>query len=268
MNENCILLVILSFGYLIAPFFSNRFFLFQSKIYKQVHLISFFLLLLAINCNIPKLTITWTFFSGFGIILFCRIYWKNLFLFHTWIKLVPLGFGFLSSIWFFCGMNECHLLGYQTTWSYYAAIHSCFIGWLFLSGISYLSARNLSTKIAIFFNLAIVIFFLIIAFGIYGNPFLKKLGVVGYSILLPVAILHSKILFQNPNRISQFLGRCSLFFLCLTFLIALFHEFYSDFPKYIFGFPLMVLVHGSINAFLVIPCFLGSIVFREIKPLQ
>ncbi|MCW7471574.1 YndJ family transporter [Leptospira kanakyensis] len=265
MYENFSLHGILCFGYLIAPFFTNQFFLNQSKVYTRFHLISITLVILAIYFRIPKLSFVWILFSGFGMILFYKIHRNVLFQFNTWIKFFPLGFSSISSVWFFCGTNECSLLGYNTTWSYYAAIHSCYIGWLFLSGVIFLFAKNQEQKTGHFIVLTIVILFLMIAFGIYGNPNLKKFGVIGYLFLLPFSLIHSNILFQNQNPISRILARSSLFFLCLTLLLATFNEFYIGFPKYILGYPLMVVFHGMINAFLVIPCFLGSILFREMK---
>ncbi|TGK84651.1 hypothetical protein EHQ24_06575 [Leptospira noumeaensis] len=265
MNENFLLLGILSFGYVIAPFFSNRFFLNQSKVYTRIHLVSITIMILAIYFRIPKLTFLWIIFCGYGFILFYKIHRNRFFQNYTYIKIFPLGFSLISAVWFFSGTNECSLLGYNSTWSYYAAIHSCFIGWLFLSGISFLFDKNKKSIIHPYIIITIVVLFLMIAFGIYGNPILKKIGVIGYSVLLPISIFESNLLFKNQNRTSKFLGWCSLFFLCLTFVLALCNEFYSGFPKYISGYPLMVFVHGMINAFLVIPCFLGSIWIRENK---
>ncbi|TGL85958.1 hypothetical protein EHQ68_09325 [Leptospira congkakensis] len=265
MNENYFLLGLLSFGYLIAPYFSNRYFLNHSKVYTRFHLISFLLTILAIYFKIPILSIVWTSFCGFGLILFFQIHTNRLFQGFTWIGVFPMGFGFLSSIWFFCGTNEFNLLGYNRTWSYYAAIHSCYIGWLFLSGITFLSQRNQRSKTYLIISLTIVILFLMIAFGIYKSDLLKKVGVVGYLFLLPFSIIHSKILFQNKSSISRIMARCSLFFLSLTLILAFLNEFYLGFPKSIFGYPLMVMVHGSINSFIVIPCFLGSVAFASSK---
>nr|WP_232374086.1 YndJ family transporter [Leptospira chreensis] len=263
MNENSLLLAVLTFGYGLAPFFTNRFFLKNSKIYSVFHFISFLLILLAIFFRIPKLTVVWPIFCGLGLVLFCKIQKTNFKQLQTWIGFLPFGFSLLSSLWFYCGQNECHLLGYNETWSYYAAIHGCFIGWLFLSGIISVSNHPEGSKKTLIESLGIVILFLLIALGIYGNPILKKIAVVGFSFLVPYTLWVATKEIRNQNRVSLILANCSRLFLCFTFLLALVHEFYIGFPKFIYGYPLMVILHGGINAFLVIPCFLFSLLFAK-----
>ncbi|TGN20616.1 hypothetical protein EHS15_03225 [Leptospira idonii] len=263
MNENSLLFSVLAFGYAIAPLFSNRFFLKNSKTYFGLHLISYFLLILAIFFGMPQLNIVWIFFCGFGLILFYKTHRTILLQNYTWIGLFPFGFSLLSSVWFFCGTNQCYLLGYTETWSYYAAIHGCFIGWLFLSGIAHLSQNDKESIAYPILSLCIVILFLLIAFGIHGNPILKKIGVIGYSLLFPSSLLYSKRSFKKQNSSFKLLIECSLFFLCFSLLLALLNEFYIGFPKSFDGWPIMVILHGIINAIVVIPCFLGSLLFEE-----
>ncbi|MBM9546865.1 YndJ family transporter [Leptospira sp. 201903074] len=179
--------------------------------------------------------------------------------------LLPFGFSFLSAIWFYSGQNQYYLLGYNETWSYYAALHGCFIGWLFLSGIIFLSEKNNQSKINPIISLSIVFLFLLIAYGIYGNPILKKIGVIGYSFLMPFSLWYLGKFIQNQNFISQLLRRSSIVFLSFTLLLALLNEFYQGFPKFFYGYPFMIILHGCVNAFIVIPCFLGSLLFEDVK---
>ncbi|TGK91237.1 hypothetical protein EHQ30_13455 [Leptospira brenneri] len=265
MIEIYLLRAVLIFGYIIGPFFTNHFFLKNRKIYSFFHIVSIIIIIFAILFRIPQLNIVWLFFCGFGIILLLKIHWSRLLQDYTWTKLIPLGFSFLSAIWFFSGSNHVNLLGYNEIWSYYAAIHGCFIGWLFLMGVTVLLERNPESKIYPILILCIVILFLMIAFGIFGNLVLKKMGVIGYSVLLPFSLIYRGQGIRCQNPISKYLFRCSFIFLCFTLLLALLHEFYSEFPKFIYGIPMMVLVHGSLNSIIVIPCFLGSLLMDEIK---
>ncbi len=265
MNEKYLLLFVLIFGYTIAPFFSNRLLLNHSRTYSIIHIISLIFIIIAILLNIPQLTILWPIFCCLGLFLFCKIRMACLFQGFTFIGLFPFGFSILSSIWFYCGINNYYLLGYNQTWSYYAALHGCFIGWLFLSGITFLSEKNKDSKMYPYLSLSIVIIFLLIAFGIFGSPIIKRIGVIGYSLLLPFSLWNANKLFQSQNFISISLARCSIFFLCFTLIFALLHEFYLGFPRYIYGYSLMVLLHGITNAFIVIPCFLSSLLLAENK---
>ncbi|MDF3819375.1 YndJ family transporter [Leptospira sp. 96542] len=266
MDEKKILLLILTLGYTIAPYFSNRFFLQNSKFYFLSHIFALFLTLLGIILNLPLITGILPIFCGFGLVMFCKLKSKSLFQGFHFISIFPFVFSIISSTWFFCGMNQYKLLGYNDIWSFYAAVHGCFIGWLFLSGICFLSDKKRESKFLPILCLTIVILFFTIAIGIYQNILLKKIAVVGYSILFPISILYVEVIGNNKNFYSKSLLRISFCFLCFSFFLALLNEFWIEFPKLLGGIPNMVLFHGIINAVIVIPSFLGSLIIGEIHP--
>jgi hypothetical protein len=173
---------------------------------------------------------------------------------YTYLGVLPFGFSFVSTIWFVSGANHFYLLGFDQTWSLYASIHGCFIGWLFLSGLIYISKKNPNLKAIPFFILLIAIFFLVIAIGIYQSKVLKRIGVVSYCLLIPSVILYARTFLKK--KVSKYLlGFCFSLVLCTLFL-AICYEFQMIFSFDFQTYRLMTFLHGGINALVVVPLFL------------
>lgn len=260
MSEIFFLQLVLGFGYSIAPYFSNRFFLNHSRIYKFLHLFSVLMYFFVWRFDVPILSFIWIVFSLFGFLLLFLQNKENLFHKNTWLGFLPLGFSMVSTIWYVSASNQFYLLGFDLTWSLYAAVHGCFIGWLFLSGVVYVSKKNPDSKVIPFLILFIAIFFLIIAIGIYQSKVLKRIGVVSYCLLIPSVILYVRTFLKK--KVSKYLmGFCFSLVLCTLFL-AICYEF-----PWIFGFDfqtyrLMTFLHGGINALVVVPLFLFALDFE------
>jgi hypothetical protein len=102
-------------------------------------------------------------------------------------------------------------------------------------------------------------FFLCVAFGIDGIPYLKRIGVVGLSLIVPFLIGFYTFNLKSVNRVSFLCAMLSLVSIAVTMVAALLNEFWAAAPRFALGLPTMVLVHGFMNAFLTIPCFFLAI---------
>lgn len=105
----------------------------------------------------------------------------------------------------------------------------------------------------------ILVCFLMIASGIDGTPYIKQVGVIGLSVLIPVLLVHYLFALEKDNGRSRVLALVSLASVLLTMTLALVNEFSSASPRVAFEIPVMVLVHGLANALLTVPCFYLSI---------
>jgi len=254
VGEIFFLKLVLGFGYFIAPYFSNRFFLNHSSIYRRIHSISLLVYLFVLRFNLPILNLIWIAFSLLGFLLLFLQNRENLFHKNTYLGFLPLGFSMVSTLWYVSGSNQFYLLGYDQIWSLYAAVHGCFIGWLFLSGVVYISQKNPDSEVIPFFVLFLVIFFLIIAIGIYQSKALKRIGVIGYCFLVPSVILHSFTLMKN--KFSKYLMGFCFSFVSFTLFFAICYEFQWTFGFDFQNYRIMTFLHGGTNALVVVPLFL------------
>ncbi|MCU0825120.1 MAG: hypothetical protein MUF77_10820, partial [Leptospira sp.] len=85
MSEIFFLQLVLGFGYSIAPYFSNRFFLNHSRIYKFLHLFSVLMYFFVWRFDVPILSFIWIVFSLFGFLLLFLQNKENLFHKNTWL---------------------------------------------------------------------------------------------------------------------------------------------------------------------------------------
>ncbi len=152
-------------------------------------------------------------------------------------------------------MNDLHLLGYNRTWSFYAAIHGSFLGWMFVGCLAFLSKRIDSSKLYLSGCYLTFIFFLFVAFGIDGTPYIKPIGVIGFSFIVPLFIGLYAFSLTKENRISRYLAALSFCSIVVSMALALLNEFWVGAPRMAFGIPIMVGAHGFLNAIVTIPCF-------------
>ena len=190
----------------------------------------------------------------FGLFIHFKNNRNNLFNFRILATFIPFVFSIIASVWLVAGSNGLYLLGYDINWSFYAALHGNYLGWMFLACMAFLSTKSL--KFANFYTLGCYIsfiLFLLIAFGIDGVPYIKAIGVVGLTILVPVIIgLYS---FASRHKTSKFLSMLSLILVFVSMTLAVLNEFWTIDPQYFLGARSMVTVHGVLNAFIVTPLF-------------
>ena len=122
-----------------------------------------------------------------------------------------------------------------------------------------LSTKKEFGKVYLFSCYLAFVLFLFVAFGIDGAAYLKQIGVVGFSLLVPITIGMYVFSLKKENLNSLIFAGISLGSIVLSMAVALLNEFWINFPKVLMGFPTMVLVHGLLNALFVLPFFVLAI---------
>lgn len=246
---------------------TNKFFLNNSSIYSDAHKISLFILLTSTILRFNYLSVVWVGFCFFGFFLYLKKENKLIFSINGLVGCIPFIFSLISSVWFVAGVNDLQLLGYNRTWSFYAALHGSFLGWILIGCLAFLSRRANSSKFNLWGCFFCFTFFLLVAFGIDGLPYAKRIGVVGFSLVVPFLLAHYAFNVKNQNKTSFYWATLSLFSIAVTMTLAVLNEFWAATPRIAFGIPIMVLVHGFMNALLTVPCFFLaiSIEFDESK---
>jgi len=259
ITEIAFLNLFLCVALVLAPLMTNKFFLNDSKVYSDAHKISLFVLLIGVALSLNYLSVVWPLFCSFGFFLYLKNECKLTFSMKSIAGCIPFVFSLIASIWFVAGVNDLHLLGYNRTWSFYAALHGSFLGWIFIGCLAFLSRRTNSSKFYLWGCYLCFTFFLLVAFGIDGIPYIKRIGVVGFSLIVPFLIGLYAFNLKNKHKGSFFLTMLSLFSIAVSMILAILNEFWVDTPRIAFGIPIMVLVHGVMNAMLAVPCFFMAI---------
>lgn len=265
MAELTLLLVFLCISFVLAPVMTNRFFL-DSKVYSDVHKFSLIILLIGAAAGSEKAAFVWLVFCIFGFLLYLKQAAKSIFSFQGVAGSIPFIFSIISAVWFAAGVNNLQLLGYSRIWSLYAALHGIFLGWLFTGCLARLSRRTSQGKAYTWGCYLCFILFLFVALGINGTAYVKRIGVVGLSLVVPYLI--GLYAFNcKKNGVSFLLAIMSFTSIILSMTLAVLNEFWTGFSRYAFGVPTMVLAHGFMNSVITIPCFLLAIIFaHEEKP--
>jgi len=262
MTELSLLELFLSVAFVFAPLMTNRFFLGNSKIYAGAHRVTLAILLTGLIFDLGFLAASWPVFCAFGFILFLKkegIHFSP----RKLATYLPFLFSLISAIWFFAGANDLHLLGYNRAWSFYAALHGSFLGWMFVGCVAFLSTRKGSSPLYQWGCYLSLFLFLAVAFGIDGTPYLKRVGVIGFSAVVPVLIGRYLSGLKRENRVSRYLAALSLLSIVIAMTLATLNEFWATAPRIAFGIPIMVFAHGFLNAVLTVPCFMMAIQFEE-----
>ena len=259
ITEITLLNFFLCVALVLAPLMTKKFFLNDSQIYSDAHKISLIIVLTGVALSFNYLSVAWPLFCCFGFFLYLKNEYKCLLSMRGFVGCLPFIFSLISSVWFVAGVNDLHLLGYNRTFSFYAALHGIFLGWILMGCLAFLSKRKNSSKFYLWGCYLCFTFFLLVAFGIDGIPYIKRIGVVGLSLIVPSLIGFYAFNLKNENRSSFFLTMLSLFSIAVSMILAILNEFWAATPKIAFGIPIMVLVHGFMNAILAVPCFFVAI---------
>jgi hypothetical protein len=259
MSEIAILAGLLLVAFVLAPVMTNRFFFDRSRIYLAGHQLSLLLLALAFFLNVRWLFLAWPLFCVFGFLLYLRRDFKSLFSVRGLAIGIPFVFSLISATWFTAGIFDLQLLGYNTTWSFYAAIHGSYIGWIFVGCLAFLAKRKSTDKIYLSGCYFAFLCFLLVAFGIDGTRYIKPVGVIGLSLITILLIGRYAFGLTKENRLSVNLASLSLVSVVLSMALALLNHFWADFPKMAYGVPVMVITHGILNSLLALPCFFLAI---------
>lgn len=253
----------LGIAFVLAPLMTNHFFLNNSRTYSDAHKVALIILLIGAGFGLNYLAIVWPLFCVFGFVLYSAKQARPLFLIGNAANYIPFLFSLISATWFFAGVNDLHLLGYNRAWSFYAALHGSFLGWLFVGCLAFLSKRSKENRTYLYACYLSLLFFLFVAFGIDGIPYIKRIGVLGLSFMVPVLIGIYSFRLKGNQHYSKILSTLSLCAIIASMALAILNEFWLSAPRVAFGIPIMVLAHGFLNAVITIPCFYLAIRFED-----
>lgn len=258
MSELFILNLLLLVAFGVAPIMTRRLFLRDSRIYLKAHSVAFLAALLGFIFETRWLMIPWPAFCVFGFALYLKNERRHLFSWVGAATCLPFVFSLISALWFISGTYDLKLLGYSPAWSFYAALHGAFIGWMLVGGLAFL-AKTHAKRVYLLGAFLCLICFLLIAFGIDGVPYIKRVGVIGLSILIPFAIgLFTGSVWTQSRRAAVLAG-LSLVAIVVSMSLAILNEFWIAAPRIAFGLPLMVITHGVLNALVAVPCFVAAV---------
>lgn len=248
-------------GVVLGPICFYRWFLNKSRTYLIAHLVSMIVLLIGISLEIGVLVFIWPLFCGFGLLLYLKNHYKDLFSISRLATLIPFIFSIIASVWLVAAENELRLLGYNKSWSLYASLHGHFLGWIFVAGLAKLSLhKDSSQKLYTTGSFLCLVSFLLIAFGIDGVPYIKRIGVVALSVFIPLVLLRMKSHIGPQYKVARWASAFCFSGVLLSLGLAVVYEFGRPLitPVMIHA-PVMVSTHGLINAFVVIPAFAVAI---------
>ena len=259
MGEILFLNCFLFLAFVLAPLMTKSFFLKESRVYSDAHKISLMVLFVGVVLGLNYAAVIWPLFCAFGFFLYLKNESKFIYSIEGIAICIPFIFSIISSVWFVSGVFDLHLLGYSKAWSFYAALHGAFLGWLLVGCFAFLSQRSHATKVYLWGCYLSFLFFLCIAFGIDGVPHIKRIGVIGLSVMAPFLIGYYAFNLRKATQGSKIFSAISLFAIILSMILAGLNEFWSGFPRIISGVPMMVVAHGFLNAIFAVPCFFIAI---------
>ena len=267
MTQQTLLDVLICVAFVLAPVMTKTFFLSGSRAYSLLHVVALTALALGAALDLSMLALVWPLFCVVGFLIYLARERKLIFSIGGLARCLPFVFSLISSLWFAAGVLDLRLLGYDPTFSFYAALHGSFLGWLFVGCLAHLSKRESSNGVYLWACYTSFVFFLLIAFGIDGVPFIKRVGAVGFSVMIPVLIGRYAFNLPATDKLSFRLSMVSLVSIVLSMTLALSNEFWAAAPRTAFGLPIMVSVHGFLNAIFVVPCFFLAIRFQRSQGL-
>ena len=254
MEELDYLYFLLLVAFILAPIMTNSLFLHNSKSYQIGHIFAFIFVIFGLVSGINQFFVAWLLFCGAGFLLYLKQEFKELISFQGFATCIPFVFSIIASVWLVAGTNDLGLLGYNKHWSFYAALHGNYLGWMFLGCLASLSKKNDGKSILFSVGCYIcLVLFLLVAFGIDGVPYFKTIGVIGLAIVVPFFIV--LCLISTNNRASKFLAGLSLIGIMFSLSLAVCNEFWVLKPQIFMGARSMVSLHGVVNALIVIPSF-------------
>ncbi len=244
LEEASLLKLYLSVALIAAPQVTNSFFI-RSKLLSLIHIFATAIVIFAIYSNQKVLSFCWPVFCFIHLAFYFKLGTKS-----KTTNLIPFFFSFVASIWIVAGTNNYYLLGYDQNWSYYAALHGHFLGWIFFSYLAFLKQN--SQRFKGFYRTATytgVAFFLLVAFGINGIPVIKAIGAIGLCILIPTTV--ALFCIESKNSMAKRLGQITFALVSISMILAFLKEL-EQLPYIEFlGARLMVSMHGLINSIFV-----------------
>ncbi len=244
LEEASLLKIYLSVALIAAPQVTNSFFI-RSKLLSLINIFAAAIVIFAIYSNQKVLSFCWPVFCFIHLAFYFKLGTKS-----KIIDLIPFFFSFVASTWVVAGTNNYYLLGYDENWSYYAALHGHFLGWILFACLAFLEQKTQRFK-HFYKNGAFsgVALFLLVALGINGLPIVKTIGAIGLCILIPMTV--ALFCIESKKSKAKILGQITFALVLISMTLALLKEF-ALLPHIEFiGARLMVSIHGLINSIFV-----------------
>lgn len=244
LEEASLLKLYLSVALIAAPQVANSFFI-RSKLLSLIHIFAAAIVIFAIYSNQKVLSFCWPVFCFIHLAFYFKLGTKS-----KTTNLISFFFSFVASIWIVAGTNNYYLLGYDQNWSYYAALHGHFLGWIFFGCLAFLEQN--SQRFKGFYRTATYIgvaLFLLVAFGINGIPIIKAIGAIGLCILIPTTV--ALFCIESKNSMAKILGQITFALVLISMTLAFLKELALLPYIELLGVRLMVSLHGLINSIFV-----------------
>lgn len=266
MSELGLLRVLLLLAMAMGPLGTHRFFFAEpSRLRVGAHVGALACAAISVFADLPILCVAWLLFCAASFALFLRERVSrdgaaSLRSPEVLAACVPFLFSNIAAVWLVGGTNDLRILGYDTAFSYYAALHGNVLGWIVVGALAALAQRSGPQQgIHLVSVLVCLVSFLAIAFGIHQLRWLKPFGVLGLSLALAVAQLSFLRSVWSRNRSAFALGCIGFAGLVFTMALAWQNELSMPPALEIAGIRGMVSVHGTLNTLLVAPCFLAAV---------
>lgn len=261
MSELDLLRVLLLFSMALGPLGTHRhFFGGHSLLRLAAHLVAFACAATGLLWPAPLLCVAWLLFCAGSFALFLRSRLASLGSPRVLAACVPFLFSNIAAVWLVAGSNDLHLLGYGMNFSFYAALHGNVLGWIVMGALAILVDRE-EIESTPYLPALFICFasFLLIALGIDQLHALKKIGVVGISVALPLSQLAFLRSVWGRDRAAFALGALSLAGLVFTMVLAWGNELAIRVLDDVLGIRAIVSVHGVLNAIVIAPTFLLAV---------
>ena len=261
MSELDLLRVLLLLSMALGPLGTHRHFLGGfSRLRVAAHLAALVCAAAGLFSPAPLLSFAWLLFSAGSFALFLRTRLASLLSPRVLAACVPFLFSNVAAVWLVSGSNDLQLLGYGMQFSFYAALHGNVLGWIVMGALAILVDRENLQRTPYLTSLFVCfVSFLLIALGIDQLHALKKVGVVGLSLALPLAQLTFLRGVWGRHRAAFALGTVSFACLVFTMVLAWGNELAMRVLDDVLGIRAIVSVHGVLNAVVVAPCFLLAV---------
>lgn len=266
MTELDLLRALLLLSLALAPLGTHRLLLPPSRWATAAHAVAWLCAALGLFTSLSALCGAWLVYCVASFARFVRHRAARLRSPYELAGCVPFVFSLIASVWIVGGANELHILGYGARFSYYAALHGNVLGWMMVGPIAVLAGQDRPHR-NLYLAAVVVSFasFLLVAIGINGHPAIKPMGVLGLSVVIPLAQLAFLRRAWTTHKAAFALGCASVLGLAITLALAWQHELGLLSLPAVLGTRPMVSVHGLINGIVVAPCFLLAVAL-EARP--
>lgn len=259
MVEHRVLDLLLLLSFVLAPWMTNALLLDGDRRYAVAHVAALVAVVVTLVTGLGAVAAVWGLFCVAGAGLYLHQTGRRVLSLEGVAGGVPFAFSVISAVWLVAGTNDLQLLGYNRAWSFYAALHGSVLGWLFVGCVAHLARRPGARHLYLWACFVAFVLFLCVAFGIDGVPVLKRVGVVGFAVLLPVVIARFALDVRGRGGAALRWALMSFGGVVVSMGLALMNEFWPAFPRVLFGVPTMVLTHGVLNAVVVVPAFFFAV---------